>query len=447
MMLTWLCALALGAGTTQPAKTSPAQWRAQQRAAAEKSEKILREAEKVRGLLGQYQVMQAAYLQDNSTAFRLIFGQYLSWHQTYLGLYAEARKSFSIAQEPSPEDAPPPLDHGYKPQAAIEAIPRLAKDARAVFLNEAHNAPVTRSLTVPLLARLRAEGFDTFAAETLYETDKDLQQRGYPTVDSGFYTQEPVYGEMVRTALRLGYKVIAYEAVSDATGDAREREQARLLYERSLKKDPKARLVVNAGYGHIVEGGAYLGGRSMAQHFREIAGVDPLTVEQTMLIEHGLAAEDHPYYRAAVEAAHVDKPTVFVDAVGKAWSLRPKGYDISVLFPPEQLVEGKRPAWLTLDGQRQPYAVAGDLCRGELPCMIEARYLAESEAAVPADRIVFGLLDPRLGLRERARIRAAEMHSELYLRPGRYRLTVSNADNQTIATQKIAVTEPGGATP
>ena len=79
--------------------------------------------------------------------------------------------------------------------------------------------------------------------------------------------------------------------------------------------------------------------------------------------------------------------------------------------------------------------------------MIEARYLAESEAAVPADRIVFGLLDPRLGLRERARIRAAEMHSELYLRPGRYRLTVSNADNQTIATQKIAVTEPGGATP
>ena len=102
MMLTWLCALALGAGTTQPAKTSPAQWRAQQRAAAEKSEKILREAEKVRGLLGQYQVMQAAYLQDNSTAFRLIFGQYLSWHQTYLGLYAEARKSFSIAQEPSP---------------------------------------------------------------------------------------------------------------------------------------------------------------------------------------------------------------------------------------------------------------------------------------------------------------------------------------------------------
>ena len=61
-------------------------------------------------------------------------------------------------------------------------------------------------------------------------------------------------------------------------------------------------------------------------------------------------------YRAAVEAAHVDKPTVFMDAAGKAWSLRPKGYDISVLFPPEQLVEGKRPAWLTLDGQRQPYA-------------------------------------------------------------------------------------------
>lgn len=440
-MMTWLCALALGAGTTPPAKASPAEWRAQQRAAAEKSEKILREAEKVRGLLGQYQVMQAAYSQDTGKAFRLIFGQYLSWHQTYLGLYADARKSFSIAQEPSAEDAPSPLGGGYTPEAAIEAIPRLAKDARAVFLNEAHNAPVTRSLTVPLLAKLRAEGFDTFAAETLYETDKGLQQRGYPTVDSGFYTQEPVYGEMVRTALKLGYKVIAYEAVSDATGDAREKEQARLLYERSFKKNPKARLVVNAGYGHIQEDGAYLGGRSMAQHFKEIAGVDPLTVEQTMLIEHGLAAEDHPYYRPAVDGAHVAQPTVFVNAAGQAWSLRPKGYDVSVVFPPEHLGEAPRPAWLALDGLRQPYAINGDLCRNEFPCMVEARYLDESETAVPADRIVFGLIDPKVGLRERARIRGAEMHSDLYLRPGRYRLSATNADNQTIATQKISVGE------
>jgi len=441
MLLTWICALALNTTTGTPANVSPAQWRAEQRQAAEKSEKILKETDKVRGLLAQLQKMNAAYAQDNGKAFRLIFGQYLSWHQTYLGLYAEARKSFSIKQEATPEDAPSPLDGPYKALPAIEAIPRLARDAKVIFVNEAHNAPVTRSLTVPLLVKLRAEGFNTFAAETLYETDKDLQKRGYPVATSGFYTQEPVYGEMVRTALKLGYKVVAYEAVSDATGDAREKEQARLLYDNTFRRDPKTRLVVNAGYGHIVEDGKYLGGKSMAQHFKDISDLDPITVEQTMLIEHGLSAEDHPYYGKLVEAAHPTRPTVFVDDAGKPWSLRPKGYDVSVLFPPEHLGDEQRPAWLALDGIRQPYPVSGDMCRSDFPCMVEARYIDESEDAIPADRVVFGILDPTLGLRERARISGASMHMDLYLRPGRYRVSVTNSSNQSIASQKITVGE------
>src|SRR5262249_12383867 len=152
---------------------------------------------------------------------------------------------------PDKLDAPSPLDDAHTAQPALAAIPLLAKDRQAIFFNEAHNAAITRTLTVALLEKLRAEGFTHFAAETLYETDADLAQRGYPNESSGFYTQEPVYGEMVRTALKLGYTVVAYEAVSDASGDAREREQAKNLVERVFKKDPKARLVVNAGYAHI----------------------------------------------------------------------------------------------------------------------------------------------------------------------------------------------------
>lgn len=433
--------LALGATTTTPSNISAGDWRAQQRAAAEKSEAILRQADKARGLLAQYQLMKAAYQEDSGKAFRIIFGQYLSWHQTYLGLYADARRSFSIKQEASAEDAPPPQGV-YEAQPAIEAVPALAKDAKAVFLNEAHNAPVTRSLTVPLLAKLRAAGFNTFAAETLYQTDKDLQKRGYPIAGSGFYTQEPVYGEMVRSALKLGFKVVAYEAESDATGDAREKEQARLLYERTFKRDPKTRLVVNAGYAHIVESGKYLGGRSMAQHFRDIAGVDPLTVEQTMLIEHGLAIEDHPYYRNIINTESPTRPIVFVAKDGSPWSLR-KGYDVSVIFPLEHLTEDQRPAWLALDGLRQAYPVSGDMCRSQYPCMVEARYIDESESAIPADRVAFGFFE-KLDLRERARINGAAMHSDLYLRPGRYRLTVTNSDNQPIVNQNINVGERSG---
>ena len=63
---------------------SAAQWRSEQIAASDKSERIMREANKHRGLLAQYQVMRYAYAADKQPAFRLIFGQYLSWYQTFI---------------------------------------------------------------------------------------------------------------------------------------------------------------------------------------------------------------------------------------------------------------------------------------------------------------------------------------------------------------------------
>jgi hypothetical protein len=428
------CAAAL---TALPALA--ANWKEQQIAAAEKSESILRQAEKVRGLLAQYQIMRAAYVADDSKAFRLIFGQYVSWHQTYLGLHDDAQQSFSIQQLPDKQDAPSPLESGeWKLQPAADVITRLARDQRAVFFNEAHNAAITRSLTVEMLPRLRELGYTHFAAETLYETDKNLAQRGYVNDDSGFYTQEPVYAEMVRTALKLGFTVVAYEAASDAVGDAREREQARNLYNRVFKDDDKARVVVNAGYAHIVESGKYLGGASMAQHFRKIAHIDPLTVEQTMLIPHVETSQDHPYYRALLAQSAPKVPSVFVAGDGKPWSLREGQYDLSVVLPPYTRENGRQ-SWLSLGGARLAYNVDGEICRNNMPCLLEARYIGDGEDAVPADRIVIGLSDSSLSNSEQKFRTISQLKADLYLRPGRYRLRAIGADNQVITTQNINV--------
>ena len=433
-----LFAVAFAALALPALATSANAWRAQQHAAAEKSERILRQAEKTRGLLAQYVLMRAAWLADEGKAFRLIFGQYLSWHESYLGLHDEAMRSFSIQQLPDDADAPSPLDGKYAAQPALTAIPKLAQGRRAIFFNEAHNAANTRTLTVALLEQLRRDGFTHFAAETLYETDTALAKRGYPTEESGFYTQEPVYAEMVRTALRLGYTVVAYEAVSDASGDAREREQAKNLVERVFKGNADARLVVNAGYAHIVESGKYLGGASMAQHLRKLTGIDPLTVEQTMLIPHPDVAQDHPYYRAAVAKLAPTAPLVFVDENGKPWSLRDGAYDVSVLLPPYTRANGRQ-SWLDIDGLRQPYDVDGEICRTTLPCLLEARYIGEGDDAIPADRIVIGMRDTRLGSTEQKFRTPQDLRTTLYLRPGRYRLRASGADNQVVTTQNITV--------
>lgn len=424
------------------AATAPLQaasWKEQQIAAAEKSESILRQTEKVRGLLPQYQIMRAAYAADESRAFRLIFGQYLSWHQSYLGLHDDALQSFSIQQIADKSDAPSPVDDpAWQLKPAVETIAQLARDQRAVFFNEAHNAAITRSLTVEMLPRLRELGFTHFAAETLYETDHKLAQRGYANEDSGFYTQEPVYAEMVRTALKLGFTVVAYEAASEATGDAREREQARNLYQRVFKDNPDARLVVNAGYAHIVESGKYLGGASMAQHFAKMTKINPLTIEQTMLIPHTQIGQDHAYYRALLARSPPKVPSVFVDADGRPWTLRPGQYDLSVVLPPFTRENG-RESWLALGGLRVPYTVDGEICRNSMPCLLEARYQGEGDDAVPADRIVIGLRDTSLSNTEQKFRTVDQLRTDLYLRPGKYRLRASNAENQIVVTQNITV--------
>lgn len=407
----------------------PAQWKHQQRAAFEKSEKIFEAVQRRDGIIVQLQMMVDAYNADTSLPFHVIFSQYLAWVQTYAGEYAAARTSYAIRQVAEPDDAPSPLDDPeWRQRPATEALATLTRDRKVVFFNEAHNIVQTRSLTVRMLKTLREQGFDWFAAETLYETDKDLARRGYPTAESGFYLQEPVYAEMVRTALALGFKVVAYEAVDNPRGEEREREQARKLYDRVFRVDPDARLVVNAGYAHIQETGKYLGGKSMAQYFRARSRLDPLTIEQTMMIEHDTPDHDHPIYRAVIARTRPTDPVVYVNGDGEPWSLKPDLYDVSVFLPPDVTVHG-RPDWLDLGGLRKPYKIDQGLCEDHFPCLIEARYADEGRDAIPADRVMLFYREPY----EAARFK------QLFLRPGRYVVDAIDRNNNRVTRRRIRV--------
>jgi hypothetical protein len=433
--------LLLACAPTVARPQSAAEWQALQLAAETKSDDIMAGANTHKGLLDQYEVMRQAYGSDNSPAFHLIFGQYLSWYQSFLGNYPDAMDSYSIGQPPLEGDSPSPLtDAGYVAQPALDAIPELARGYRIVLFNEAHNIPLTRSLTVQLLSKLRQDGFNYFAAETLYESDTALQSRGYPIDASGFYTREPVYAEMVRTALKLGFKVIAYEATTNAGGsDARETAQARNIDEQVFKADPQARLVVNAGYSHIVKSGEYLDGASMAEHLYKLTHIPMLSVEQTMLYPHPSSSGDHPYYTAVMQQLRPKAPIVFVNAAGEPWSLRP-GYDVSVFFPPVKMLHG-RPDWLSLGGLRRPYLVIGDRCKTSSVCLVEARYHDEGADAIPADRM---LLEQTPMMDSKSHIPVFSSYQSipsgnLYLRPGKYQLTLVNDDDRVVEKESIVV--------
>jgi hypothetical protein len=450
MRLAWTLAIAVAVSATEIAaqeqQLSPYQWQQAQKVAFEKSERVYAEALKRNGLLAQFKAMRDAYRSDSNKAFRIVFGQYMSWYQTFVGDYPGAHDAYSIRQLAAPDDNSSPLSGSYSPKPALEEITVLAKDRKAVFFNEAHNVPLTRTLTVQLLSRLREEGFNYFAAETVYSSDTGLQSRGYPNDKSGFYTMEPISGEMVRTALKLGFKVVGYESEKEGNGDVREYDQAKNLYERTFKSDPSARVVVNAGYAHIQENGKYLGGMSMAQHFRKLSGIDPLTVEQTMLIEHPVGTENHPYYHAVIDSLKPKAPIVFVDAKGEPWSLKPKAYDVTVFFPPDQ-IESDRPTWLDLGGLRKPYSVSGSVhCQDQYPCLIEARYADEGDDSIPGDRLVLNPVEKAERLEDRLIMGSHGVtQASLYLRPGTYHLVSTNEANRTLYRADITVEGPSTA--
>jgi hypothetical protein len=265
---------------------------------------------------------------------------------------------------------------------------------------------------------LYRKGFRYFAAEALTAKDGGLQARGYPTLKSGYYLHEPLCADMVRIAMQLGYQIVPYEYEPDpprtirdpASRDdslelqnAREEGQARNLKERILSKDPRAKILVHAGYGHIGKkpitwewnaknGEARKGEmRLMAYAFQQLTGIEPLSVDQTQRIERSNPEEDPGDYRFAVKTGLVkEKPVVLRHKTTKEFFPVEELCDLVVLHPRTRYENG-RPTWLGLGGRREPYTVqAGVPLRRDASYLAQAFFATEQGPdAVPVDQMEF----------------------------------------------------------
>lgn len=163
-------------------------------------------------------------------------------------------------------------------QEAIDRIADLSENRQVVMLNELHWMPEHRILARKLLKLLREKGFTYLAVEALSTTqDPDLNRRGFPIYETGYYVNEPYFGLFVREALRLGFQLVPYEQM----GAEREKEQA-LNIQKILDKDPEAKIFVYAGIGHIYK--ANYSRKMMAEYLKEFTGMDPLTIDQVAVI-------------------------------------------------------------------------------------------------------------------------------------------------------------------
>lgn len=166
---------------------------------------------------------------------------------------------------------------------AINKIAESAKNHQVVMMNENHFYPNHRILATDLLAKLRAIGYTYLALETLAEAQDSLLnlEGAYPTLETGYYTREQNYGNLLRQAKKLGYKFVAYES-RDKTKD-REVGEAENLFNKTIAIDPDAKIFVIAGISHILEEPTPDGKKWMAAIFKEKYNIDPLTISQTQL--------------------------------------------------------------------------------------------------------------------------------------------------------------------
>ena len=323
---------------------------------------------------------------------------------------------------------------------AVEYVVEKARDHRIVMVNERHHASSDRLLTMDLLAPLAELGFRHLAIEAGWNGDP-INTRGYPITETGYYVNEVVFAEVVRSALELGYRIIPYEfheyeineeqriAAAEQAGAINHQEerdwwQAKNIAARVFDIDSDAKLLVHAGYAHIQESRTDTWA-PMAHFLRELTGLDPLTIDQTVYSERSRPELEHPLRRRAGEMGLLGgEAIVLVDAEGQPIRSR-ETVDFAVFGATTRHDADGRPTWMGMGGRRRPVAYDTPEC-AERVCIVEARRAGFADE-VPLDRVEV----------------ASAGRTTLYLPPdGEIAVRVMGLDQSVLATGSLRVPQP-----
>jgi len=279
----------------------------------------------------------------------------------------------------------------FKPVPAKNYILQRAKSERIIIINEAHQQPMHRVFTESLLAELYKEGYRYFGAEAISESDSLLNERKYPTLQTGGYIQQPQYGNLIRTALALGFYVFAYDTMAGI--EQREAGEARNI-KKILDKDPSAKIVIHCGFDHLAKTELPGFGKPMAMRLKDLTGIEPFCIDQTKFTESSGLSFDNPLYKTL----NLNYYAVFVDSSGKLFN-DPRGqnqYDVRVYHPRSVYMNG-RPNWYFENG-RAPFLFTEDIKVG-YPCLLFAYPVNEDPTmAVPADVVELHSSDDKTAL-------------------------------------------------
>lgn len=287
--------------------------------------------------------------------------------QTFAQFYAvtgDERGTNALMDQGAEADASLPEDTtGYAQKSAIDTIVRAVRDRRVVILNESHDKQRHRAFALEVALQLRKVGFTHFGAETFSRDLAESMKDGAPSLKTGVYTLDPIFADLARQAVVVGYQLFDFEQRPDqrpsgsvdriARTTAREQAQAENI-KKILDANPNARLLVYVGGQHASKIPDQDDVAWMALILKRMTGLDPLTIDQTVGTPRGRADLDNPLYRGIANVSVLNYPVILTNAAGQSFPR--SGYDLLVFHPRISDLAG-RPGWLEMNGYRKSYAL------------------------------------------------------------------------------------------
>ena len=269
---------------------------------------------------------------------------------SFIGLYKEALQEWdkprSYKKNISRTDS---IDFvkTYKPVEARKYILKKAKEKRVLIFNEAHYNPRNRVFVTSLLKDLKKLGYTYFAAETFSTRPAFKENSKFPNLNSGYYAMEPQFGNLIREANKLNYILYPYEHFTNGNQPERETGQAKNLA-KLLDSIPNSKLIVYCGFSHIGEDSIANWATPMAAKLKELTGIDPYTIEQTVLSERGEKNLNHPYFNLITSNNYA----ILTDKNGNPFNkkLDDKQINAFLYSPPTKYIHN-RPDWIFENGK------------------------------------------------------------------------------------------------
>ena len=303
---------------------------------------------------------------------------------------------------------------------AKDFIIEQAKKHKITIINEAHHQPMHRVFTTALLQSLFDEGYRYFGLETLDRRDSLLNQRKYPITDSGWYTSEPQFGDLVRSALEIGYELFPYETenMGNTTIEVRETHQANNI-KAFIEKNQNGKTLLHVGYSHAAEGVLKSHGEDqkwMASKLSDLTGIDPFTINQEVYTEKSTRKKSSPL----LQTLNPKQPIVLLDSVNESpfrYDQQNGWMDVAV-FHPFTNFENDRPDWIFTNGKKKVEFILDEKIKFKGALMVFAFKKGENTSnAIPIDIQEIANRDSPI---------------TLSLKSGSYQIVVQNIDKKGV---------------